>query len=143
MTALVLAHVAATITMFGVVLVVQIVHYPLFGYVGAASYTAYQAEHMARITWVVLPLMTIELATAVLLVWWQPLGIPQWQAGTGLALVVLIWAATGGLQVPLHDTLAKGFDARAHRRLVATNWIRTVAWGLRTALVLWMIAPMI
>jgi hypothetical protein len=142
-TVLVLAHVAATITMFGVVLVVQIVHYPLFGYVGAASYTAYQAEHMARITWVVLPVMTIELGTAALLVWWQPLGIPQWQAAAGLALVILIWAATGVIQVPLHDTLSKGFDARAHRRLVATNWIRTVAWALRTALVLWMIAPMI
>ena len=29
-----------------------------------------------------------------------------------------------------------GFDAEAHRRLVRTNWVRTVGWSLRSALVL-------
>ena len=35
--------------------------------------------------------------------------------------------------------LAQGFDARAHRRLVNTNWIRTVAWSLRALLASWML----
>jgi hypothetical protein len=53
--------------------------------------------------------------------------------------VALIWGTTGLVQVPLHAALTEGFDPAAHRRLVRTNWIRTVAWALRAALVLWMV----
>jgi hypothetical protein len=66
---LLLVHTAATLTMLGVILVVQLVHYPLFRHVGAASYATYQAEHVRRITWIVAPLMTTELATAGGLAW--------------------------------------------------------------------------
>ena len=129
--------------MFGIIWIVQVVHYPLFSHIGAASYVAYQADHMARITWIVFPAMTVELVTAVLLVWWQPLGISAGQAWTGLALVGVVWASTGFVQVPLHDALTRGFDPDVHHRLVLTNWIRTVAWTLRTGLVLWMLYPLI
>lgn len=137
-TLLFLAHVASTLTMLGVILIVQVVHYPLFGHVGEASYAAYQSEHMARITWIVLPAMTVELATAAALAWWQPLGLPGWAVWTGLALVAVIWASTALIQVPLHSTLTHGFDADAHRALVLSNWIRTAAWTARSALVLWL-----
>jgi hypothetical protein len=143
MGALLLLHVAATITMFGVILVVQVVHYPLFRHVGPASYVAYQGEHVRRITWIVLPAMTTELVTAGLLAWWQPLGIPAWQAWTGLALLVLIWASTAFVQAPIHGTLTQGFDPDAHRRLVRTNWLRTLAWAIRAVLVLWMLWPLV
>ena len=125
--------------MLGVILVVQLVHYPLFRHVGEASYQTYQAEHMRRITWIVAPLMTTELVTAVLLVWHPCPGVPVWGARTGLVLVLFIWATTGLVQVPLHSRLTEGFDETAHRRLVHTNWLRSVAWGMRAGLVLWMV----
>lgn len=137
---LLLVHVAATLIMLGVILVVQVVHYPLFGHVGAEGYAAYQAEHMRRITVIVLPVMTVELATAVALVCLHPTELPAWMAWTGLVLVGLIWCSTALLQVPLHRTLCDGFDAATHRRLVATNWIRTGCWGARGVLALWMVA---
>lgn len=149
MTALLLIHVAATLTMFGVILVVQLVHYPLFAYVGAGSYEAYQRGHMTRITWIVAPVMLLELVTALALAWWQPLGLPPWQVWTGLGLVALIWTTTGLVHVPLHQTLRHGFNPSAHRTLVRTNWIRTLAWasapgwGLRAGLVLWMTTPLL
>lgn len=133
-----LVHAAATTAMFGVILVVQLVHYPLFRLVGKQTYAQYQAEHMRRITWIVAPLMTIELGTAAWLAWSPPPGIPGWQVYTGLALVLFIWGTTALVQVPLHSRLTEGFDATVHRRLVRTNWLRTVAWALRTVLVLWM-----
>jgi hypothetical protein len=136
---LLLVHAAATLTMLGVILVVQLVHYPLFRHVGTATYATYQAEHMRRITWIVAPLMTIELVTAVGLVWGPPPGLPLWMAWTGLALVLLIWGTTGLVQVPLHSRLSEGFDADTHRRLVRTNWLRSVAWAVRAGLVLWMV----
>jgi hypothetical protein len=137
---LLLTHAAATLAMVGVILVVQLVHYPLFRHVGRASYDTYQAEHMRRITWIVAPLMTTELVTSILLVWHLPIGVPAWMAWTGLGLVLFIWATTGLVQVPLHSRLTDGFDAATHRRLVRTNWARTGAWILRSGLVLWMLA---
>jgi len=136
---LLLVHAAATLAMFGVILVVQWVHYPLFRHVGKAQYTTYQAEHMRRITWIVAPLMGTEVVTAVLLGVFPPPGVPAEAAWAGLALVLLIWGTTGLVQVPLHRRLTDGFDAAVHRRLLRTNWVRTVAWGLRTGLVLWML----
>lgn len=138
--ALLLVHAAATLLMLGVILVVQWVHYPLFRYVGAADYPTYQAEHMRRITWIVGPLMGTELVTAGLLVWGPPPVVPAWAAWTGLGLVGVIWGTTALVQVPLHGALTGGFDPSVHRRLVRTNWVRTVAWGLRAGLVLWMVA---
>jgi len=138
-----LAHVAATLTMFGVILIVQVVHYPLFDRVGAQTYTAYQASHMARITWIVLPAMGVELVTAAWLAW-QPLpGVPPWMTWTGLGLVAAIWVSTGLVQAPIHARLTSGFDPDLHRRLVATNWFRTAAWTARAALVLWMLAHLL
>jgi hypothetical protein len=136
---LLLANVAATLAMLGVILVVQLVHYPLFRHVGRASYDTYQAEHMRRITWIVAPLMTTELGTAIGLAWAPPPPVPAWMAWAGLGLVLFIWATTGLVQVPLHRRLTEGFDATTHRRLVRTNWLRTGAWMLRTGLVLWML----
>ena len=44
------------------------------------------------------------------------------------------------LQVPCHSRLAQGFDEPTWRRLVATNWIRTVAWSARMPLALMLLA---
>ena len=132
-------HAAATWLMLGVILIVQRVHYPLFSYVRTADYAAFQAAHMRRITWIVGPAMTVELATAGWIVWAPPPGLPSWMGWAGLALVLAIWGTTGLVQVPLHARLTDGFDAAAHRRLVATNWLRTVAWALRAGLALWML----
>ena len=140
MNTLLLAHVAATLVMFGVILIVQIVHYPLMEKVGRGGYAAYQAAHVRRISVVVMPAMLIEVGTGVALVVWPPAGLPEWLVWAGMALLGVIWLSTWIWQVPAHNALHDGFDAAAHRRLVSTNWIRTVAWGLRAALVLAMLA---
>ena len=123
--------------MVGVIWTIQLVHYPLFAGVGADGFTAYESQHAQRITWIVLPLMFAELLTAGWLAWTMPAALPGWSVWAGLGLVGVIWASTGLLQVPLHNTLSGGFDAAAHERLVATNWVRTAAWTLRGGLVLW------
>ena len=54
-------------------------------------------------------------------------------------LVGVIWASTAFIQVPMHNVLGRGFDADAHAHLVSTNWIRTIAWSARAALLAWCI----
>jgi hypothetical protein len=122
--------------MTGVVWTVQVVHYPLFGRVGAAGFPAYAAAHVRRISWVVGPAMAAELAAALALVCRPPAGVPGWQPWAGLALLGVVWLSTACLQVPRHERLAAGYDPAVHAGLVATNWVRTAAWSLRAALAL-------
>ena len=134
-----LLNAAATFWMVGLIWFVQVVHYPLFSKVGTEGFAAYEARHAGRTTWVVAPPMLIELVTSVLLIWFRPPGVPAWLVYFGIATVVVNWASTAFVQVPLHGRLAGGFDAAAHGRLVATNAVRTAAWSLHGAAVLAML----
>lgn len=133
-----LAHLAATLTLFGVIWIVQVVHYPLFAGVGRDGWTAYEAAHQVRITWIVGPAMVLELATAVWLVLDPPEAFPLWALWVGALAVALIWVSTLLLSVPAHNVLSAGWDADAHGRLVGTNWLRTALWSARAGLVLWL-----
>jgi hypothetical protein len=57
-----------------------------------------------------------------------------------LSLVAVVWLSTALWQVPRHKTLGSGFDRRAWSELLLSNWVRTVAYGTRGVLVLWMTA---
>lgn len=138
--ALLLGQAAATLFMTGVIWIMQAVHYPLMAAVGAERFPRYERLHSRRITWVVAPPMLVEAGAAAMLVAQPPPGIPSLVPWVGLGLVGVIWVSTAFLQVPQHSALARGFDADAHRRLVTTNWVRTAAWTLRSALAVWMLA---
>lgn len=132
-------HLAATAFMTGLIWFVQVVHYPLFARVGETSSMAYAHAHQRRTTWVVAPVMVAEALVAVWIAVAPPPGLAAWMPWAGLALLAVIWASTALLQVPMHARLARGWDAPAHKRLVATNWMRTAAWSLRTMLALAML----
>lgn len=132
-----LTNLLATFFMTGVIWIVQVVHYPLFARVGELTWRAYHADHNVLITWIVLPAMLLEAITAALLVLYRPDFVSRPEALAGLALVALAWGTTFFLSVPQHNALAAGFDPAAHRLLVSTNWLRTIAWSGRTGLLLW------
>ncbi len=135
-----LANLSTTLFMVGVIWFVQVVHYPLFSRVGGEGFALYSEVHSRLTTYVVGPPMLAEAATALLLVFRRPVEIPLWAALVGLALIGMIWASTALLQVPRHTALGSGFDRAALSGLVLTNWLRTAAWSVRGALVLWMTA---
>lgn len=135
---LVVIHLAATLFMTGVIWFVQVVHYPLFFAVDRSAFPSYGKQHAARTTWIVAPPMLVELASALLLFWIRPANVATWSLSVGLSLLAVIWISTALVQVTTHEVLQKGFEATAHRRLVRTNWIRTVAWSLRGLLFFWM-----
>lgn len=137
--ALLVVHAAATWFMTGVIWIVQVVHYPLFAYADRATYPAFAGAHGRLITLIVGPAMLTELVTAVLLLTARPPALSARAALVGLALIGVIWLSTALLQVPMHGQLTQGYDARAHGWLVATNWIRTLAWTARSLLVGWVV----
>ena len=138
MTWLLAAQAFATLYMVGVIWMCQLAHYPLLSDVGE-SLPRYQARNVRLTTWVVGLPMIVEALCAVALLIWLPGGLPMWSVWLGFALVLVIWIATMTASVPMHERLGHGYSEWAHRRLVRTNWIRTVAWTARGVLVLWML----
>ena len=85
-----LANLAATFVMVGIIWFVQIVHYPLFARVGTTGFPAYSAAHSRLTGLVVGPPMLAEAATAVALVLGPPPGVSSWLAVSGLVLLAVI-----------------------------------------------------
>lgn len=148
--ALYFAQLAATLFMTGLIWFVQIVHYPLFGTVhihtAPAAFRLYESSHANRTTWVVFPPMAVELAAALAALsgHLRPAFLSAPQAIASAVLVVLIWASTGLIQVPLHDRLGRDADRQTIVRLVRSNWLRVALWSSRSILlvtVLWRASP--
>jgi hypothetical protein len=134
-SAVVWINFAATLYLLGLIWCIQIVHYPLMNRVDSDRFREFHGQHGLRITLVVVAPMLVELASAAALAVWVPEGVESVLPVVGLILVVVIWISTFAIQVPLHRRLAHGFDSVAHRRLVNSNWLRTVAWSLRAVVV--------
>ena len=127
-------HLAATAAMTGLIWFVQVVHYPLFASVGEPQFVAYEASHRWRTSLVVGPLMGLETFTALILVVSPPAGQGRTLALVGVALLAVIHASTVLLQIPRHTELSEAHDHAAIRRLVRSNWVRTVGWSARGVL---------
>ena len=140
---LLLLHAGATLFMTGLIWFVQRVHYPLFALVERADFPRYAHEHQRRTTWVVAPVMLLELGTAIALVGEFSTAPSRQLAWIGLVLLAVIWLSTVLLQVPAHRRLASGFDRRTIDWLVRSNWIRTIAWTLRAILALWLLRSVV
>jgi len=75
--------------------------------------------------------MATESATALILLVDRPATMPAWTAWAAAGLFAIAMASTALVQVPLHSRLAREHDREVARRLVTSNWVRTIAWTLR------------
>ena len=133
MLVLISIHVASTLFMVGLIWFVQVVHYPLFDSVGNGRFAVYESAHTRRTSWVVGPFMGVEGVTALAVAALLRDEIGVLLPLSGLVLLAVIHASTVFLQVPAHRRLADGHDSTLTRRLVRTNWIRTIGWSARGA----------
>jgi hypothetical protein len=127
-TLMLLAHLASTLFLVGMIWTVQIVHYPLMALVGEDRFVAYAASHSPRMAAVVMVPWSVQGITTVWLLIARPEGVALWLVAAAAAAAAVPVLVTIAASVPAHVVLGSGFDAEAHRRLVRTNWIRTVAW---------------
>lgn len=134
-------HVGATFFMTGLIWLIQCVHYPTFAWVDVERFQDFEAMHQSSISWIVGPVMLAELVTGCLLL--RPRGnapVPRFALGCGLILLIILWGATALIQVPLHTRLLEeGSNPDLVHSLVLGNWIRTIAWSLRS--LLWLVLP--
>ncbi|WP_435007581.1 hypothetical protein P12x_004846 [Tundrisphaera lichenicola] len=138
-----LACLASTLFMTGVIWFVHVVHYPLFDRVQAEAFRRYHADHTRATGSVVILPMVVELLTSIALVARRPEGISPWMVWLGLAAALISWGSTFCFSVPAHGRLAGGFDIQAHADLVRTNTIRLVSWTIHSAVLLVMTARLL
>ena len=81
---------------------------------------------------VVLPLMICEI---IITTAWFFLQTGLFYPIVAGGLVLVVWCSTFTLQVPIHKRLQAGKDKSKIKRLVSTNWIRTIAWSLKAVVV--------
>lgn len=106
--------------------------YPQFLHFSAQKFRLCHFNHCFRISFIVVPLMLIEVGSAGWLLW-------EGLRGTAFllsaALIPVVWLSTAVWQAPMHTRLSLGFDEAVVTRLVMTNWVRTLAWTARGVLV--------
>lgn len=137
---LLLLNLALAAYLTGVIWVVQLVVYPALTLVGKSEFARYHLAHTQGMGWIVGAPMMLELALAGWLAW---AAYPLWGAGAALGqlgLVLLVWAVTFFISVPFHNQLAAhGYNYIAIDGLTRTNWLRTIAWTARAALLGWLL----
>ncbi len=133
-----LANAAAVLFMSGNVWVRQVVHYPLYAFVGSDAFPAYQHENGRRAERIIQPPHAAMALTSVLLVFVRPPQVSLSLALAGVGLQVVAAAATV-YEVPRQIRLGRGFDPAIHRQLLLGNWFRTAAITLHSSLALWML----
>jgi hypothetical protein len=131
-----IAHFAASFAMAGIMWFVQIAYYPNLACIGPAEFVRYQHEHIRRVTAVAWTMLIVELATALILPLLAAPVLFRTLAIANLLLLLVVWYSTWFVQVPLHKVLEQGYCDEVHRRLVQTNWVRTICYTVRGAILL-------
>jgi len=133
------ANLAGTAIMVGFIWTIQLLSYPMMAAVPADGFDAYEAAHTRRVTVLLATIAPLEVVAAAGVVLFAD-DVPVWLSVGAGALLVAIWLSTALFFAPLHMRLGDGFDPVLHRRLVTTNWQRTIAWTARGAAAVAMIA---
>ena len=127
MDTLILLNFIVSLTMFGIIMVTQVVSYPLFLNLDEKIFTSYHSEYVKRITIIVMPVMIIELALTIMLFYMLDGFLSQ----IFFISLILIFISTVIIQVPIHNKLKFSYDEYLAKKLIKTNWIRTFLWSIK------------
>lgn len=137
------ANLVSTAVMVGVIWFVQVVHYPLLAQFGESQSVDVAHVHQRRTGYVVGAPMAVEGVSTLALLASRPDNVSFVLPWIGAVLLAVSLGSTVLLSVPLHSRMAQSFSPEIGRRLVVTNWPRTVAWSLRLVVCCVMCAQMV
>lgn len=123
---LLIIQLVACAAMTGIIWIVQVAIYPLFARLEGQTFDDYHTRYMSQVTYVIAPLMFLEATTCAACLSfgnWQDFVIPT-------VLLAIVWASTAFIQIPQHTKLTP----ETVPALVRSNWIRTIAWTMRSLL---------
>lgn len=117
----------------------QRVVYPLFGQVGAAEYVTYHRFYVSRIPLPIIAPGFTSFAMPVLVWATLPPAAPQAMAIANVAMGIMGFLVTVGLEIPRHTKLQKTRDSQIIAELIRYNWPRTFSISASAALTLAMV----
>ena len=126
-----LVNFVATAVMTGVIWFVQWVHYPLLATVSVEHAVETAVVHQRRTGQVLAIPMALEGVTTLWLLASRPDVVSFILPWFGAVLLAVALGSTVLVSVPLHAKMATNPTADVGRRLVVTNWPRTIAWSSR------------
>ena len=126
-------HFLSTSLMVGIIWVIQLLHYPAFNFIKESDYVEFQHFHMQRISFIVVPVMILELFTAFMLVYY----IRSNLLILCMIILLFIWLITFVFFTKLHQSLLDGYDKTIVDKLVTINWSRTILWSLRLIILIY------
>ena len=126
-----LANFVAATVMTGVIWFVQWVHYPLLASVPVDRAVEAAIKHQRSTGQVLAIPMAVEGFTTLGLLISRPEGVQIIWPWIGAVLLAVALGSTVILSVPLHAKMVANPTAEVGRRLVVTNWPRTIAWSAR------------
>ena len=116
--------------MFGLIVTTQLVTYPLFSSINNSGFTKYHVNYVNKISKVAGPAMIMELIIASFLLY----NFGNLSSKLIFLITILIFLSTLLIQVPIHDRIKYQANNFLFKKLVMTNWIRTLLWSLKCIL---------
>lgn len=132
----ILTNLVVTSMLTCLIWIVQILHYPSFRYVEQKNFSNFENFHTKSISYIVMPLMLIELFLSGYLFLKEPKNVLY---SISLISVILIWVSTFYFSIPCHTKLGLGYDAEVIEKLILTNWPRTILWSFKLLLSIFLI----
>ena len=129
-----LIHLIATAMMVSIIRIIQILHYPTFLFVDKKHYTEFQIFHMKNISYLIIPIMLLELFSGLYILLYNNMINFYFSASFGL--LILIWLITALFFSKFHSELSKKYNRDTILKLIRLNWIRTFFWTLRLGFLL-------
>ena len=130
-----IVHAMVTFAMTGIIWFVSLVHYPVLKTLSKRQAVIFEAEHWNRTMRLAVPMLLIELLSAILLVFYRPVGVSVVLPSVGLVLLAAIWISTWSVCVPCHIHLKNQYEQKYMTELLSANRFRAIMWSLRTVIV--------
>ena len=122
-------QIAVTGYLVGLIWLIQLIHYPAFRHIDPASWGTFHQAHSAVLGLLAGGPMIISLLVGTWLAY--TVGDARQYAVWGCEIVA--WVVTFALSVPEHTRLARAKEDAAISRLIRWNWLRTLAWTVKLA----------
>lgn len=106
------------------ILLVQFLIYPSFHNIAEDSFRNAMEAHQRKISFIVIPLMVSELLLSA----YFAFSTRSVASIASFLLVLLVWASTAFIQVPLHQKLLMGKNHQLIKQLVQSNYVRVILW---------------
>ena len=124
-----LIHLIATAMMVSIIWIIQILHYPTFLFVDKKHYTEFQKFHMKNISYLIIPIMLVELLTGLSIL--LKIKMINFYFFASFGLLILIWLITALFFSKFHSELSNKYNHDTILKLIRLNWIRTFFWTVR------------